>query len=164
MGLRKVKLPAPVGGQLFLSALPGRFEPLARTQQNIAELGIDRVVCLVPLKEIEHKSPDYARAICSGSMLIPWEYFPIQDFGVSPAREAFLALARSLADRLENGEKILIHCSGGVGRSGTLAVSVLLASGLSLKEAQAIVREAGSQPETEAQQQLVHWVEQKIKQ
>lgn len=61
----------------------------------------------------------------------------------------------SLAERLREGERILVHCSGGVGRSGTLAVSVLLVLGLEPELAHHIVKESGSQPETGEQREII---------
>ena len=50
-----------------------------------------------------------------------------------------------------------MHCAAGIGRTGTLAVCVLLALGLGAAEARAAVRSAGSSPQTAAQEDIVHW-------
>ena len=87
----------------------------------------------------------------------------ISDFGVPQDREKFLALAKNVADWLRQGEKIMIHCGAGIGRTGTLAVSVLLMLGSTLKEASQKVRESGSQPETDGQRALVKWIATRVR-
>ena len=152
-----MKLPSGVAGRLFLGSMPGRYEVFREARQAIIEHGIARVVCLVPADELLDKSPLYARAVREES--VPWvhESFPIEDFEAPADREAFWALARRAATLLAAGETILVHCAAGIGRTGTLAVCVLLALGLSAAEARAAVRRAGSSPQTAAQEDIVHW-------
>jgi protein-tyrosine phosphatase len=58
---------------------------------------------------------------------------------------------------LRSGEALLIHCAGGVGRTAMLAVSVLLALGESLHEAERAVSRAGSIVETMSQIEMLSW-------
>lgn len=44
--------------------------------------------------------------------------------------------------RLKNGEKIFVHCRGGLGRTGTLAARLLIESGLAPEIAIGEVRKA----------------------
>ena len=154
---RAVKLPEAVAGRLYLGSMPGRYEVFRQAWQAITEHGITRVVCLVPADELQDKSPLYARAV--QEQRVPWvhESFPIEDFEAPADREAFWALARRAAALLAGGETMLVHCAAGIGRTGTLAVCVLLALGLSAAEARAAVRRAGSSPQTAAQEDIVHW-------
>jgi len=46
---------------------------------------------------------------------------------------------------------VLIHCAGGVGRTAMLAISVLLALGEPMNEAESVVSRAGSTVETTPQ-------------
>lgn len=80
------------------------------------------------------------------------------DFSVPKDRAAFLDLVGSIASGLQAGERVLIHCGAGIGRTGTLAVCVLMALGMSHSEAYRAVRGAGSHPETPEQEELVDWV------
>ena len=72
-------------------------------------------------------------------------------------REAFWALANRVAKRLTAGDRMVIHCGAGIGRTGMLAVCVLLALGEPPARAEQAVSAAGSHPETEAQRALVSW-------
>lgn len=144
--------------------MPGRFEPLEDTLREIEALGITRVICLTPLEEIWRKSSHYACFLESGAYRWKQEMFPIKDFSVPDDREAYLELAQRLADRLVAGENILIHCAGGVGRTGTLAAVILLALGMNQLEALQAVEMAGSRPENTTQRDLVAWVAGRLKQ
>ena len=154
---RVVELPGGVGGRLYLGSMPGRYEVFEEALRAIVEHRITRVVCLVPAEELTDKSPLYARALKEAR--VPWvhESFPIEDFEAPADREAFWTLARKAAGLLAGGETILVHCAAGIGRTGTFAVCVLLALGLTAAEARAAVRRAGSSPQTAAQEELVHW-------
>jgi protein-tyrosine phosphatase len=156
--LRLVSLPVELSGRLYLSAMPGRYQPWAAARQALFGKGTHLIVALTPLTEIRLKSPDYARAI--ESRKLPWdlELFPIPDFGVPADRAGLLTLARSVATRLREGECVVVHCGAGIGRTGMLAVCVLLALGVELAEARQAVTEAGARCERPEQNELVAWV------
>lgn len=155
--LREVEL-NEISGRLFLSRMPGREGPFDAESELIRAKGIETVYSLTDLAEVEKKSPDYAEAI--KNQTLPWERveFPIIDYGVPSDHSGFLALARNIASKLRDGENVLIHCGAGVGRTGTLAASTLIALGLDRSEALARVSRAGSGPERSKQSELVAWV------
>jgi len=156
--LRPVPLPTSIPGKLYLHSMPGRYEPFERTVAEIQMRGITEVICLVPLDEIEFKSPDYARALRNGST--PWRQvmFPIVDYGVPKEREAYRRLILQIVDSLRAGTNVLAHCGAGIGRTGTLAACVLVVFGVPVAEALETVHAAGSYPERPEQLELVDWV------
>ena len=153
---RQVSLPPDVAGRLYLHSLPGRVEPFDQCRAALERHGVTRVVSLLALDEIRRKSPDYAEAIGARTLPCAWEALPVPDFGVPADMDEFAALTRRLAEGVRAGERVLIHCGAGIGRTGLLAVCLLLALGLPLPEAAEAVRAAGAGPETPGQRR---WVE-----
>jgi protein-tyrosine phosphatase len=155
---RSVTLPEGVSGHLYLYSMPGLYEVFDTVQNAIARQNITCVVSLAPLNEIRRKSPAYAQAIEAGRLLWVQVVFPVANWGVPGNWSAFWELAQRVANRLRAGEGVLIHGDAGVGRTGTLAICVLMALGLARKQACGSVWVAGSRPETSAQETLVRWV------
>ena len=155
--LRSVRLPDGVEGRLYLVAMPGTRGPLERTWEGLREEGVQVVVCLAEPEEIRAKSPAYAAALEAQAVPCPVESFPVADFGVPDDREAFWALACRVGERLTGGDRVVIHCGAGIGRTGTLGACVLLALGQPPAKAEQAVSAAGSHPETAGQRALVSW-------
>ncbi|MCP4751803.1 MAG: hypothetical protein GY866_12990 [Proteobacteria bacterium] len=88
--------------------------------------------------------------------------FPIPNFGVPSNRNAFLNLMEDLARQLRLGNNLLVHCGGGIGRTGTLAVGLLIFFGMDPKEAEKQVAAVHSAPETALQDQLLVWLDRKL--
>jgi protein-tyrosine phosphatase len=156
--LRRVSLSESVSGYLYLSGMPGRYGAFESERDRISAAGVDTVLCLTPLDEIECFSPEYARAIHAGTL--PWRQwpFPIRDFGVPDDRAAFLARVQAAAEHLRGGGKLLIHCHAGIGRTGTAAACVLITLGMSREDALDAVNAAGSHTEDPDQLDLIGWV------
>lgn len=157
---RYVPLPDDVKGRLYLHSMPGRFEPLQESLDEIQRRGIAQVICLASMNEIKGKSPDYARLLSNGGT--PWRQvmFPIVDFGVPADRQRYLSFVVQIAQSLRAGDYVLVHCAAGIGRTGLLAASVLVALGVSVDAAQQTVHAAGSYPERPEQIDLIQWVAQ----
>jgi protein tyrosine phosphatase (PTP) superfamily phosphohydrolase (DUF442 family) len=149
-------LPEEVPGALFLSSMPGRDGPIEQAIKEVEDCRIDRIICLTPDNEIRAKSPGYAAVLDQGGLPCPVQHFPITDYGVPEDRRAFLSLVRQMRDALREGERLLVHCSAGFGRVGTVATCALVALGIEPDDAGQAVRLAGSRPEHD----LVHWVTQ----
>jgi protein-tyrosine phosphatase len=145
---RPVELPEGLAGRLFLHSMPGRYEAYEDTRQEIARCQISRVLCLAPLVEVKTTSSLYAQAIEAAGL--PWihEMFPVADYGIPEDRDTFWRLTQRLAAGLQSGEEMLIHCGAGIGRTGTLAICVLMALGMTTDHAHATVRAVGSSLET----------------
>ncbi len=62
---------------------------------------------------------------------IAWSHLPIRDFGGlgGSNAEAWPALSSHLHEVLDRGEGVLVHCRGGQGRSGMVALRLLVERG-----------------------------------
>ncbi len=156
MRIRQLSLPGEAG-EIFLHSMPGKCEDIAEFSEEIRKLSIHLVVCLAECEEIRRKSPAYAELRAKKGLPCDIRDLPIPDFGVPADRDAFRRLALEIARLVRDGRRLLIHCAGGVGRTGTFANCVLLAMHHDPEEARRRVEEAGSRPETEEQRELVRW-------
>jgi ADP-ribosyl-[dinitrogen reductase] hydrolase len=66
--------------------------------------------------------------------------FPIGDFDVPPDLTAFAVFVEALAARVGQGRSLVLHCQAGLGRSGTVAASLLVRLGRPPQSAIQIVR------------------------
>ncbi len=155
--LRSVKLPDDCDGVLLLHSMPGWAEPLEMAVELIRAARVDTIVSLTGLDEVGRKSPAYMQAIEDGRLPCARVEFAIREFDVPDDAEAFWNLAHEVAAGLRRGQRLLIHCLAGIGRTGMLAECVLLALGVDLDAARQTVRAAGSGAETHEQSDLVTW-------
>ncbi len=61
-------------------------------------------------------------------------HLPIPDFG-TPSVDNFRALINWITRETENGNSVLVHCVGGIGRSGMVAAAYLISKGSSVDAA-----------------------------
>jgi protein-tyrosine phosphatase len=142
---------------MLLHSMPGRFEAIERVWHQVRSDAVGAIVCLTEEYEIRLKSSKYAEALEAGTVPCSVLPFAIREGGVPEDRDGFWALANDVAKRLESGEAVLIHCAGGVGRTAMLAISVLLALGEPMNEAESVVSRAGSIVETMPQIEMLSW-------
>jgi len=92
----------------------------------LKESGCTHLVTLVEGFELDLlKVPDLGDRVRAHDM--NWLHYPIAD-GDKP-RDGFLQLRRELKSYLDNGERVVVHCRGGLGRAGTVAATLLVDSG-----------------------------------
>ena len=154
---RRVDLPARVSGTLLLHSMPGRFEAIERAWQQVKSEAVGAIVCLAELEEVRLKSSKYAEALETGTVPCSVLPFEIPEGGAPEDRDTFWNLTIDVANRLQSGEVVLIHCACGVGRTAMLAMTILLALGQPMSEARSVVSRAGSMLETMPQGELVSW-------
>lgn len=88
---------------------------------------------------------------------------PIPDFS-APSLEQLIEIVKWINQRVREDKRVLIHCLGGSGRSGTTATAYLMTQGLSLSEALAKVRSLKpTAVETEEQLQILKEFEKMLK-
>lgn len=143
-------------GKVQYDALSGHWErDLCKDVQAIREWGATAVVNLLEDHEMRLlQVPDLGMSM--GSMA--YHHLPIRDAGV-PGQDferVWEVVGAELRRRLTQGEKIVIHCKGGLGRTGSIAARLLVELGLDPDEAIRRVRQARPGAiETRAQEEYV---------
>lgn len=136
------------GGRLGLTFCPGKKQPVSMTGgwnrdlnidlDQIVTAGYQGVVTLMETHELHtYHVEDLPEAVRSRGLL--WLHAPIRDEGLPDA--AFEAqwplLARFLYINLLYGDSLILHCKGGLGRTGLVAARFLIEA-LGLTPMQAI--------------------------
>ncbi len=121
------------------------------------KLGIDTIVSFLTDEENEELDLEYERMDCrrEGFEFIK---FPIEDGDVPDSYLKTKELVISLAEKIRENQKVLLHSRGGIGRTSMIAASILVKNGLRIKDAfEVITKIRGIKvPDTEAQKT---WVE-----
>jgi len=141
-------------GKIYLHSMPGRYEKLDEFEKEVKKLNLYKIICLIDKTEIEEKSPEYLRSIDEGQLSgIPIVHNPVPDYGIPIEANDISEYESTLlgSSQILKAGNILIHCAGGIGRTGTFAIMLLKIIGFSFEEALKITIEAGSKPETPEQ-------------
>jgi protein-tyrosine phosphatase len=157
MALRRLRLPPEVPGQVWLGAMPGRFETWTRFTDEAQRTRLATVVCLAPRSEVAELAPEYHAALARGGLPFRWIHVPMRNFGLPEDPAGFRRDVAALAQDLRSGDVLMLHCAAGLGRTGTAAACLLKALGLPAEDALQRVRDAGSNPQNAEQSGLVHW-------
>ncbi|MDC8786016.1 protein-tyrosine phosphatase family protein [Roseateles koreensis] len=144
-------VPPASAGRLYLHSMPGRLESWGAFLDEARLHQLHLVVCMNPLEEVAQLSPQYHKAIAEGRLPFRWQHLPMRDFGLGADPAAFTRGVEQIAHSLRLGERILLHCAAGIGRTGTVAACVLKSLGQSREQALTAVRAAGSNPQSALQ-------------
>ena len=116
---------------------------LALDLDHIERWGATAVVTLVETHEMQSLGvPDLGDRIQDRGM--QWHHLPIVDLSApGPGFEtAWPLVAAQLRRQVTNGERIRVHCRGGLGRAGTVAACMLIELGVAPRDAVDRVRAA----------------------
>jgi protein-tyrosine phosphatase len=84
-------------------------------------------------------------------------WLPIPDGAAPSDLEATSRLVARVLERLTTGRTVIVHCLGGIGRSGTIVACALVAAGVEPGRAVEVVREARAGAATApGQEEFVH--------
>ena len=115
------------GGRIGIAPLPGLNGALEVDLTRIANWGADVIVSLTEGGEMTRLGAGGLGALCQG-MGLGWVHLPIPDYGI-PDEERMAAwpdIALDLHATLDRGGAILLHCRGGLGRSGMIALRLMV--------------------------------------
>ena len=147
----------PWRGKLAVASRPRGGDWLEDEINGWRKAGLDVVVSLLEKDEAAQFDLDREREVAE-SKGVHFISFPIPDRGVPASTREALSLFSEIAAELEAGKNVAVHCRQGIGRSGLVAVGVLLVSGMGVDKALEVVGAARGEavPETPAQ---VQWIE-----
>lgn len=145
----KVGLP----GRLGLTFAPGKTQPFGQAgnwardlDKDLSRLrheyGADILVSLLEEHEFSRLGiPDLRKRAAEHGIRSVW--FPVRDQSVPTSAAEFHRLVKEVCSELSRGSTVVIHCMGGLGRTGLLAAASLVAvTDMSPNEAIAEVRES----------------------
>jgi protein-tyrosine phosphatase len=113
-------------GCLGITPLPGRSDAIDADVEAIVAWGASVVVSMTELSEMnEFGSKDLGPLL--EARKVDWLHIPVRDFGGLPEQQAqeWPALSARLRRTLKDGGKVLVHCRGGLGRSGMIVLRLL---------------------------------------
>ncbi len=141
-------------GAVGMAMCPGKRQPYAATGPWARDLDIDMdaiaafgpsiMITLMEGHELATAVPAEDLDRAAQARGIRWLHLPIVDFGVPDAafERTWLSAGELVRGALRSGEKVVVHCRGGRGRSGLLAARLLVELGLQPEAAIAAVRKA----------------------
>lgn len=165
--LRIDAVTTPLGGLIGMTFCPGKKQvgAVSGNWDRDLAMDLDRVrdwgsVAVVTLME-EHELARYRVGGIGGAVSergMKWYHLPITDVSVpgDGFEEAWTRAGPELRTDLAAGHNILLHCLGGLGRTGTIAARLLIE--LSVSAEQAIQRVRQARPgtiETDAQETYI---------
>jgi protein-tyrosine phosphatase len=138
-------------GRLGITIAPGKWRPgLDPASDDLVRDDLTRLrdqygakVLVTLLEEFEMRRlgiPELLAVARRMRFRVLW--FPIPDVTVPADLPATVKLVGQVVDALAAGETVVVHCRGGLGRSGTIAACCLVAQGRGPREAIALVRAA----------------------
>ncbi len=91
--------------------------------------GLNFLVSLLEFGEIEELGLTEEASLCE-KYNIDFINFPIQDVSLPRSETDFLSLVETLNSKINDQQKIVIHCRMGIGRSSVLASAILIRRGV----------------------------------
>lgn len=133
-----------------------RSEQLQQDILSYKKQGVTHVISLLKLTEVEAFQMMEEADICDAHQ-IKFIHFPIKDMDV-PDMSALKELNLELKQQLAKGGHIAIHCHGGRGRAGTVAISLMIEHGYDATEAMKMASKArgDKMPVCDLQIEFIH--------
>ena len=126
------KIETPTKGSLFQMPKPSG-EWFRDDLQHYQMIGMDHIVSMLERDEAAELGLSDEGMHCE-EVGLDFTSFPIPDRYI-PELDEFSPIVACLAQKLEGGQSIGVHCRAGIGRSGLLNCCILKTVGLTTKDA-----------------------------
>ncbi len=145
-----------LGGRIAISPQPGRSGTYDADFKALLAWGPDLVISLTTEAELQSQG---AKDLAFDLALygIDRLHLPITDFATPDFGDRWPALSRAFQTRLTKGHSILIHCLAGCGRSGMIALRLMVDAGQDPAQALKTLRQA--RPCAVATDSQRHWAQ-----
>jgi protein-tyrosine phosphatase len=150
-------IPGPWRGSLAVANRPRGGDWLGDEAAGWRRAGVDVVVSLLERDEAAQLELAQEEEV-AGLNGIDFVSFPIPDRGVPASLPPVRSLLKRIAEALEDGRNVAVHCRQGIGRSGMIAAAVLVSSGTETEKAIEAVSSARGVPVPETPAQL-EWLQ-----
>ncbi len=146
----------PWPGKLAIIPRPRGGDWLEDEVRLLKEEGFETVVSMLTREETEELGLNEEAKVVR-SFGLQFHNYSIPDLGVPGSRESASEFLKTLHKDLLAGRKIAVHCRGSIGRSGLVASSLLVLSGIDPADAfrQVSTARGFSAPETAEQRDWV---------
>ena len=155
-------VPCDVPGRLLMMPCPPA-DPEGSAFASLRGEGVDVVISMLARQEAEALGMAAEPVHCAGQGMTFLSH-PIPDFGL-PDPVVFDRLVADIKKRLLDGQRVAVHCRAGIGRSGMVAASVLVALGATASDAIARCSAARGVaiPDTAEQGEFIAFFERRVK-
>lgn len=118
------------GGTILLCRLPGSKSPINDDLHDLIQLNPVCIISLTPLEELNEKGGMGLPELVKKENIL-WLHFPIVDYSYPSIEQSNLwdELSIKLHSFLDEDKTIVFHCLAGIGRSGTVALRLLVERG-----------------------------------
>ena len=115
---------------LGMSPLPGLTGDFLADVEKIFNWNPTTILSLTPKEEMEDLgASDFVSMIAKER--ISWVHFPIKDFSIVDQQQEVLweKISKNINLQINNGNRILVHCRGGCGRTGMIVLRFMIEFG-----------------------------------
>ena len=115
------------GGLLAIAPMPGRGLSYAADLSTVFAWAPALVISMTEQAEMDVKGAGRLGADLADAGML-WCHLPVVDFG-TPVDLDWPAVRNQALGALGRGERVLVHCFGGCGRSGMIILRLMIAAG-----------------------------------
>lgn len=115
------------GGELAIAPMPGRTKHYCSDWLRLLDWSPALVLTMTLQAELERKGAGTLGTDLANAG-IDWLHLPVPDFG-TPVDLDWPTVRDQVLGVLAGGERVLVHCLGGCGRSGMMVLRVMIAAG-----------------------------------